>query len=487
MIPFMGTFMKHIDIKTCLPVIAGLSLLWFSFHASPYYPFSLSAAFSATGAEGLSAKHSAYTFAFLIVLTTAFVLPKYFARTYEHSSTIYCVVAISGSAGCALQIVGTTQAAAQQFIAGASLSLVALYAGTSFVMWLTQTARLKANQAAFSIAVSYFLFGLVWSILLVAGNTAFKAFAALCPLLSIPCFVISLKRTQRPAEMASLRLASLPWNIIALCLVFIYFGIISVRAFTTMEMGGFFAGSLGAAPQIVTALAGSAACCCLAWLFAKKGTSPSTFVTAFALLALAYMAALLVVVLGDQSQTVTLVGKRILVAAEHSVEILLAIVLACEASRRNSCASSIFALYGAAVLAVPQFITLDLMYQSGVLESLASISLVTPLAAIGAFAVAAACIVMLMRFSTRTAAEATEQSSDWQQDLCRKALAGHDVTPREFDVVLFTYRGYSAKRIAEELLVSESTVKAHLSHAYRKLGVHTKQELISIVDQYRAK
>ena len=92
---------------------------------------------------------------------------------------------------------------------------------------------------------------------------------------------------------------------------------------------------------------------------------------------------------------------------------------------------------------------------------------------------------MLMRFSMRTATEASAQSDDWQESLCRKALAGHDITPREIDVVVYTYRGHSAKRIAEELLVSESTVKAHLTHAYRKLGVHTKQELIALVDSYR--
>ena len=55
------------------------------------------------------------------------------------------------------------------------------------------------------------------------------------------------------------------------------------------------------------------------------------------------------------------------------------------------------------------------------------------------------------------------------------------------DVAVLTYRGHSAKRIAEELLVSESTVKAHLTHIYRKLDVHTKQELIVLIDGYRAK
>jgi DNA-binding CsgD family transcriptional regulator len=46
-------------------------------------------------------------------------------------------------------------------------------------------------------------------------------------------------------------------------------------------------------------------------------------------------------------------------------------------------------------------------------------------------------------------------------------------------------RGYSAKRIAGALFLSEQTVKNHLSNSYRKLGIHSKQSLISLVDSYR--
>ena len=35
--------------------------------------------------------------------------------------------------------------------------------------------------------------------------------------------------------------------------------------------------------------------------------------------------------------------------------------------------------------------------------------------------------------------------------------------------------------IQEELGLSDSTIKAHTSHVYQKLGVHSKQELISLV------
>lgn len=480
--------MKQIQLKKCAPLIVGLALLWFSFHASPYYPFSLSPDFSQGGASAISGRHIAYTVAFVLALAGIYATLARKELSPKRTPVLFAAAAIAGFVGCALQMASPLFDGAQHVTLGISLALVALYAACALMAGFGAASRMKPAEAAFSVAASYCLFGVVWAAALLCGATALRIFSALCPLLAIPCFVVASRTGARPsAGSVSRSLSALPWSVVALCLVFIYFGVISVRAFTTMEMGGFYAGALGAAPQTITALAGTVICALLAWIFVSKDISPSTLVTAFATLALVYMAALLVVLLGDQTQGATLAGKRILVAAEHCVEVLLAIVLVMEAARRNISASLLSTLYGVAVLAIPQFITLDVMYQSGVLESLSHMSLVTPLAAVGAFAVAAACIVLLMRFSMRTAAQASTQADGWQEELCRQALAGHDITQREMNVAVLTYRGHSAKRIAEELLVSESTVKAHLTHIYRKLDVHTKQELIALIDGYRTK
>ncbi len=484
----MGDIVKHIQARQQAPLISGLALLWFSFHASPYYPFSLSTAFSGQDVGVVSAQHIAYTIAFVMALAGAYLIHT---RRKDCKGTLlrtFVVACIAGFAGCAAQIVDPLPTEMGQLALGISLAFVAIYAAMACVSWFSLASCASAKSTACSIVLSYVVFGVAWAALLALGDFALKCFIAVCPLLAIPCFAAAQKRTARSLGGQEGRaLSALPWNIISLCLVFVYFGVVAVRAFTTMGTGTFSIGSLGTAPQIITALTGAAICGALAWVFSSKEPSPSTFITAFATLALVYMAALLVVTLGDQTQSITLAGKRMLVAAEHSVEVLLAAILACEASRRNISSALLFSMYGATVLAIPQFITLDVMYQSGLFESIAGLSLVTPAAAIGAFLIAAAAIVALVRFSARTATDASVQGDTWQEGLCREALAGHDVTPREFDVVLYTYRGYSAKHIAEELLVSQSTVKAHLSHAYRKLGVHSKQELIALIDEYRSK
>lgn len=56
------------------------------------------------------------------------------------------------------------------------------------------------------------------------------------------------------------------------------------------------------------------------------------------------------------------------------------------------------------------------------------------------------------------------------------------LTPREREVAAYVFRGYSAKRIAEIDCVSLNTVQTHTRNVYRKLGVHSRQDLIDLVE-----
>ncbi len=49
-----------------------------------------------------------------------------------------------------------------------------------------------------------------------------------------------------------------------------------------------------------------------------------------------------------------------------------------------------------------------------------------------------------------------------------------NITNREKEVLLLAIRGYSNPKIAHELVISVSTVKAHLGSIYKKLNVHNK-------------
>lgn len=66
------------------------------------------------------------------------------------------------------------------------------------------------------------------------------------------------------------------------------------------------------------------------------------------------------------------------------------------------------------------------------------------------------------------------------------ALIAEDygLTRREAEVLPYLARGRSAKVIAEALFVSESTIRTHTRRIFEKTCIHSKQELIDLVDKY---
>jgi DNA-binding NarL/FixJ family response regulator len=55
---------------------------------------------------------------------------------------------------------------------------------------------------------------------------------------------------------------------------------------------------------------------------------------------------------------------------------------------------------------------------------------------------------------------------------------GATLTDREMEVVQYVTRGMSNKEIAQEMFLSEGTVKAHVSHIMSKLGVERRTDLV---------
>jgi DNA-binding CsgD family transcriptional regulator len=65
---------------------------------------------------------------------------------------------------------------------------------------------------------------------------------------------------------------------------------------------------------------------------------------------------------------------------------------------------------------------------------------------------------------------------------CNLIAALYSLSPREEDVMRLMVKGRSITRIQDELYMSKGTVNTHLHHIYQKLGIHTKQELLDLVE-----
>ncbi len=79
-----------------------------------------------------------------------------------------------------------------------------------------------------------------------------------------------------------------------------------------------------------------------------------------------------------------------------------------------------------------------------------------------------------------------EQSS-WKhagvlEENCKEITSLYGLTPREDEVLLLLAMGRSGPRIAKELVISENTVRNHVSSIYRKIGVYDRQSLLDVAN-----
>lgn len=70
---------------------------------------------------------------------------------------------------------------------------------------------------------------------------------------------------------------------------------------------------------------------------------------------------------------------------------------------------------------------------------------------------------------------------------CARVALEKGLTERESELLCYLARGRTKAYIAEALFVTENTVRSHVRNIYSKLGVHTRQELIDLVEEQRAK
>lgn len=66
-----------------------------------------------------------------------------------------------------------------------------------------------------------------------------------------------------------------------------------------------------------------------------------------------------------------------------------------------------------------------------------------------------------------------------REDVVRSALGSYPLTPRESEVAGLVLRGYSNRRIADHLVLAESTVEDHLKRIFAKVGVRSRSSLSS--------
>jgi DNA-binding CsgD family transcriptional regulator len=79
----------------------------------------------------------------------------------------------------------------------------------------------------------------------------------------------------------------------------------------------------------------------------------------------------------------------------------------------------------------------------------------------------------------------TQSATEQENDLVQRILdiaASNDLTAREAEILGYLAKGRTEPYIREQLWLSRSTVSTHVKHIYQKLGIHSKQEIISLLE-----
>lgn len=114
----------------------------------------------------------------------------------------------------------------------------------------------------------------------------------------------------------------------------------------------------------------------------------------------------------------------------------------------------------------------------------------TAIALVSVYLLLLAAIVLFRNRSGAPGAAMAEEGADLpvtpEEALCQRCAVlaeRYGFTPRESDIFLLLAQGYTMPAISERLFVSENTVKSHVKRIYQKLGIHTRSELIDLVNE----
>ena len=69
---------------------------------------------------------------------------------------------------------------------------------------------------------------------------------------------------------------------------------------------------------------------------------------------------------------------------------------------------------------------------------------------------------------------------------CDLVASTFGLSAKECEILKLIARGRSGASIAEEMVVSLNTIKTHVTHIYRKCGVHSREELLKLIESVNA-
>jgi len=181
------------------------------------------------------------------------------------------------------------------------------------------------------------------------------------------------------------------------------------------------------------------------------------------------------------------IGGHIVVVARSSLDFFLWVLLCNLAFQRKAAPIPLFIVCNILTGVVSLFLSYVVIpyvaaLETGMMKSSFEMFVLTIVFALIALIVVVFGVIMLRANSVKTlpGSEAMESMPFLPED----KVCEHKLTKREIEVIGYLACGYTLGAVAAKLFISKSTAQTHVKSAYRKLGVHSKDDLIETISSW---
>lgn len=366
--------------------------------------------------------------------------------------------------------------------------LMGCSAAAIMLVWGAYVSGLPTESSYLMVPAAFFLSCLLLCLKsslphagVVAFDTATFAASALCWCVVARRAPAAAPQALRTDVFAQLRDA-IPWR-----MVLVFFCCSLAGAFVEFVATQSHAGVIGGSDTVMAAMASGILLLAVVWLVYLRHRDFTSIWPLFIIVLLGSLMILPVVSWLDTGASL-----KLIVAEKRCLIVLLWVFLASTIFRNELAPVAVFGIGHVALQSLPNY--LGQTAGNAVLACMPAISQdIAPLCIAMAFVIIVAVILALFDKSLlleglRGQYAAPEQPSQDPEgsnslaDSLERLARTYGLSQREVEVVELTLRGHTFTRISDELGVTLNTVRSHTRSIYRKLDIHTKQELIMLAE-----
>ncbi|MBM7000154.1 helix-turn-helix transcriptional regulator [bacterium] len=480
-------------------VVVGMAAMWTFVHNQLMFPVIF--AYGKQGAPSAIALYLVYAIPFLAFCAFIALNCERLERGAYESPRAMAALGLVGVLGSALVCFAGFTSTASSVLSAAGIALMAGFVPVYVAFWCTRLVALgdgslaQAHVVAIACAASYLVFCVITGVRLSLGLHA-SHFTIACALVTTVLAVACARRAPVETCACSLAPRQLPLNVVlpAVAFVLVSVAIISMlnppAATTSYPPSRAPLYWIGAALMAVV----------IAVHLANRGTGRRAGVIVFTLLS-AYLVGMILLTAVSAMQSFRTSNFPV-IAGKNALDVFVLLCVLTSAHNKHASPTRLVALYLAVVVEASDLASALVLALSGSLHGdLAGNPVVLGAMLGAAFLVTVVADVILTLFLTRRertarrlrlvheqAGEASAPGvTDWMgpandEAALRQARAVWRLTDREMDVLRAVCANASTQRIARELGISDATVYSHLKRIYQKAGVHSRQDLVDLVE-----